>query len=513
MAPTVKTQLGRLEGRDEGGLVVFRGIPYAAPPVGARRLRPPEPCPPWRGVRSASRFGASAPQGAAVARFIQAMIGVASVGQNEDCLTLNVWTPASDARRRPVLVWIHGGAFVMGSGSTTLYDGRHLAERGDVVVVTLNYRLGALGFLDLKAVGGGSDAPSNLGLRDQIAALRWVRDNIEAFGGDPECVTVFGESAGGMSVGALRGTPDTRGLFQRAILQSGAAHNVSTRDQARRVAENFLAKLRIDPAHPERLWELEVARILEAQRATAFELGLGLGTLPWQPSVDGDLLPRQPLEALADGAAADVATLVGSNRDEWKLFMLGDRRGRGMDEAMLRRRLARALPGKTALGVPLAERAYAAYRSALRGRSSDTPAERWVSFQSDRIFHVPAVRVADLQSEAGAPTWSYLFSWSPPIVSRQVGACHGIEIPFVFGTLRRAALRPAVAAAPATRRLARNVQAAWIGFARHGEPGHEGLPDWPKADARTRRTLALTRNCRVKENPHARGVEFWEELL
>ncbi len=513
MYPVVTTRLGRLEGREEGGVAVFRGIPYARPPVGIRRLRPPMPCEPWQGARLARRHGPSAPQAAPVARFIQAMIGAGESAQSEDCLYLNVWTPAADRGRRPVMVWLHGGAFVMGSSSTLLYDGRQLARRGNLVVVTLNYRLGALGFLDLKAVGGGPEAPSNLGLLDQIEALRFVRDHIEVFGGDPEQVTIFGESAGGMSVGTLLGTPRARGLFQRAILQSGAAHNVSSRAQARRVAENLLAKLRIDPDHPERLWSLDPREILAAQRATTFELGLGLGTLPWQPSVDADVLPRPPLEALANAEAAGVATLVGSNLDEWSLFMLGDRRGRRMDEAMLRRRLARALPGTSALGVPLAERAYAAYRRSLRKHDSTAPRERWVSFQSDRIFHVPAVRLADLQSEAGAPTWSYLFSWAPPVVSRWVGACHGLEIPFVFGTLAHGALRPSLALVPAVRRLQRQLQDAWIAFARCGEPGHADLPDWPKADALTRPTMNLDVHCRVDENPHARGVEFWRELL
>ena len=513
MHPMVTTQLGRLQGRDEGGVAVFRGVPYAQPPVGDRRLRPPEPCAPWQHTRPARRFGPSSLQHAPVSRLIQAMIGAGSAGQSEDCLYLNVWTPGLDGRRRPVLVWFHGGAFVMGSGSTGLYAGRHLAARGDAVVVTLNYRLGALGFLDLKAVGGGAEAPSNLGLRDQVAALRWVHENIEAFGGDPERVTVFGESAGGMSVGTLLGTPSAHGFFQRAILQSGAAHNVSTRQQARRVTENFLAKLRIDPEHPDRLWSRESREILTAQRATTSELGLGLGTLPWQPSVDGDVLPRAPLEALAEGDAAGVPTLVGSNLDEWNLFMLGDRKGRRMNEASLRRRLARVLPGVTALGEPLADRAYAAYRRSLRRQDSTEPRERWVSFQSDRIFHAPAVRVADLQSASGAPTWSYLFSWAPPLVARWVGACHGLEIPFVFGTLGQATWLPSIGATPAARRLARRIQDAWIGFARCGEPGHEGLPDWPKADSMTRPTLNLDRHCRIDENPHARGVEFWQELL
>ena len=335
-------------------------------------------------------------------------IGTVSAAQSEDCLYLNVWTPALDARRRPVMVFIHGGAFLMGSGSTMLYNGSRLVGRGDVVVVTLNYRLGALGSLDLRALlPDANDAATNLGLRDQIAALTWVRENIAAFGGDPECVTVFGESAGAMSIGTLLGVPAARGLFRRAILQSGASDNVSSREQARGVAELYLKLL---GAHGESLAALRNAplpALLHAQRETTFQLALQMGGLAFQPSVDGDLLPVRPIDAISRGSAAGVSVMVGTNRDEWKLFLLADARARKMDEAALRRRFARVLPE------PDATRAYEAYREVPHARRPADPRERWSAFQSDRIFHWPAARLLELQRGHSRDLFAYQFTWSP----------------------------------------------------------------------------------------------------
>ena len=237
--PVVLTRSGKLEGRRSRAVEIYRGVPYARPPLDDLRFRPPQPLKDWQGVRPAHRYGRSAPQSMPLPIVALQMVAVGARAQSEDCLSLNVWTPAADGGRRPVLVWIHGGAFVMGSGSTSLYSGARLARRGDVVVVTLNYRLGALGYLNLRALPGGEAAPCNLGLRDQIAALEWVRENIEAFGGDPGNVTVFGESAGAMSVATVLGTPAAQGLFHRAIAQSGAADHVSSAAEAAAIGALF----------------------------------------------------------------------------------------------------------------------------------------------------------------------------------------------------------------------------------------------------------------------------------
>src|SRR5258705_2474524 len=405
MGRIVATSRGRLEGSEEGGLVVFRGIPFARAAVGPLRFRPPEPAAPWDGVREARRFGPAAPQNAAEMGPIF-RLGIGETA--EDCLHLSVWTPVPDGARRPVLVWIHGGAFVLGAGSQLLYDGSTLARRGDVVVVTLNYRLGALGFLHLATrFGAALPASGNEGLLDQITALEWVRDEIAGFGGDPGNVTIFGESAGSMSCATLLGTPRAQGLFHRAILQSGAANYVWPRETAAAVADAFLAAL--DVGTPEALLAAPPERILAAQRRIFLSLMLGrdhllndlspggqrlvgaafLGLtlarrplggaagaltrglvgvlrrrqrarasgsapsetparlaglrargLPFQPVVDGQVLPRPPLEAIGDGLARRVPVLVGTNRDESKLFLFLDPEAGALDAAGLERRCA-----------------------------------------------------------------------------------------------------------------------------------------------------------------------------
>ncbi len=412
MSEVATARAGRLEGvRTRRGLV-FRGVPYAEPPVEKLRLRPAEPVRPWTGTRAAKRFGPTAPQAGVDNWLVRRFIGGSSGGRSEDCLYLNVWTPALDGRRRPVLVYLHGGAFLMGSGSTSLYDGSRLSQRGDLVVVTINYRLGALGSLDLRGLFPDvGSAPANLALRDQIAALVWVRENIGAFGGDPEAVTVFGESAGAMSIGCLLGTPAARGLFRRAILQSGAAHNTSTPEQSRRVAELYLKLLGPHGENIDALRAAPLEALLRAQRETTFQLALPLGGLAFQPCVDGDLLPENPLASIERGSTADVSVLAGTNKDEWKLFMLADTRARRMDEAAMRRRFGRVLPE------PEAERAYRAYRELPDSPRQTEPRERWSAFQGDRIFHWPAARLLELVGEHTRESFAYSFTWSPPLLS------------------------------------------------------------------------------------------------
>lgn len=509
MGEVVRTALGRLEGEAERGVQVFRGIPYARPPQGALRFRPPLPPEPWSGTRPARRFGRVAPQNGPATRVLRG-ISPPVADQSEDCLSLNVWTPAADGRRRPVLVWIHGGAFVLGSGSTGLYAGARLAREGNVVVVTLNYRLGALGFLNLRALRpGDEDARANFGLLDQIAALAWVRDHIEAFGGDPARVTIFGESAGGMSVGALLGTPRARGLFQRAICQSGAAHHVSSSELAARVGKRFLEELGLGAERVDALRTVPVRDLLRAQQAAALSLGLPLGTLAWQPSVDGDVLPRSPLGEIQAGGAAGVPLLVGTTRDEWKLFLLADRRARRLDGDGLRRRIERTLSDVQGADPALA---FETYRRADSERTSPAPWERWAAFQGDHVFHAPAVRLAEHQARH-ADTWTYLFSWSLPLLSRRVGACHGLEIPFVFGTLRDPWLRAWLGATRAARDLSSRMQRAWIEFGRCGDPRHDDLPCWPRFEATRRPTLAFDTRCTLSEAPFAETLPFWEGLL
>ena len=333
----VDTSTGRLRGAvTPNGTRVFKGVPFARPPVGRLRFAPPLPVEPWAGVRDASEFGPVSPQ----STFGLGFMGAGQQPQSEDCLYLNVWTPSLEARR-PVMVWIHGGAFVFGAGSEPLYDGSRLAARGDVVVVTINYRLGALGYLCHPALA--EPTTGNAGLLDQIAALTWVRDNASVFGGDPDRITIFGESAGSMSVTTLMGTPAARGLFSKAIAQSGAP-TTATLDEAADTAERVAARVGVGV---EGLRAVPAAQLIDAQQQLMFGAqagGGGLvtgGVMPFRPTVDGDVLPRPPEEAIAAGESALVALLIGTNRDEMKLFSLFE--PSEFDDDALRARMATTL--------------------------------------------------------------------------------------------------------------------------------------------------------------------------
>jgi para-nitrobenzyl esterase len=570
----VETRRGRLRGVLERGLAVFRGIPFAAPPVGPFRFMPPEPPPRWAGVRDASRFGQAAPQNAAIAGPLLSL-GIGRTG--EDCLYLNVWTPGIGRARRPVLVWIHGGAFVLGAGSQTLYDGSALARRGDVVVVTLNYRMGTLGFLRLRErFGDRLPATGNEGLLDQVAALQWVRDEIEAFGGDPANVTIFGESAGAMSCATLLGMPRARGLFHRAILQSGAANFRWPPDVAAALADLVLDELGL--GSPEALRAAHLSRLLDAQRglfmdmlmsdrhvlgalspagqrvAGALFLGLALARrrfgsvtaplserlvtllrrrrregmpsprvatlralrtrgLPFQPVVDGAVVPRDPLDAVRDGGARDVPLLIGTNLDETKLFLPLDPEAATLDEAALLVRCRDAIRSKDGESDDAAREAIEVYRSARATRGERIePGELWFAIASDRTMRHPAMALAGLQSAHQRHTHAYLFTWPSPALGGMLGACHALDLPFVFGTLEHPMFRPFAGKGAEARALAERIQDAWIAFARTGRPDHPGLPEWPVYETSSRRTMILDRQCRVESAPREAERAFWDRL-
>ncbi len=567
----VETRRGPVRGASEGGLAVFRGLPFARPPVGPLRFRPPEPPSPWSGVRDAARFGPSAAQNGALIGPLMSL-GITRTG--EDCLYLNIWTPAADRGRRPVLVWIHGGAFILGSGSQLLYDGATLARRGDVVVVTINYRLGALGFLRLRdRFGERLPAGGNEGLLDQVAALEWLRDEIAAFGGDPGNVTIFGESAGAMSCATLLGVPRARGLFHRAILQSGAANFLWPRDTATRVTDHVLADLAV--SSPEELRAADPARLLAAQRrlfmevmlgehhvlgalspagqrvAGALFLGLSLARrrfgrvasplsrrllevlrrrgrrgapaaptmaalralrargLPFQPVIDGDVIPRDPLAAIRDGEARAVPLLIGTNLDEARLFAPMDPEATTLDEAELLVRCGDVIPG----GTDAARRAIAVYREARSARGERVePGDLWFAIESDRTMRHPAMRLAALHAVHQPETYAYLFTWPSPAMGGLFGACHALELPFLFGTLGHPLFRPFTGKGPEAQTLAARIQDAWIAFARTGRPGHAGIGDWPAYDAARRRTMILDRQCRVEAAPREAERRYWDSL-
>ncbi len=487
----VAVEGGAVRGREDAGVWSFLGVPYAAAPVGPRRWRPPERPEPWSGVRPVTEAGPIAPQ-AAVGPQIPGDPAV----QSEDALHLSVWTPGLDDRRRPVMVWVHGGGFTSGTAGSLLYRGDDLARRGDVVVVAVNYRLGALGFLAHPALApAGGEVFANWGLLDQIAALRWVRDHIASFGGDPGNVTLFGESAGGMSVSALLAVPAARGLFRRAVVQSGPPY---THDVARAAAAatSLAGALGLEEVSRDALVEVPAADLVGAvaaiqdRRAAPGEL-----PLPLLPTVDGRVLPAEPRRAVAGGAAAGVELMIGTNRDEVTFFSLGDEGAARMDEEALLRRVRAMAPATQP------EELVATYRLARSGRSEPvTPRDVWVSAATDVVFRWPSLRLAAAHRRHG-PAHVYLFSWETPALGGVLGACHALEIPFVFGTFRHPAVAAFSGDGPPAEALSLAMQEAWLAFARTGDPSNHRTGAWPRWDPRHRATMVFGPTVGIEHGP------------
>lgn len=486
---TIETTGGPVRGEHKRGAFRVKGIPFAAPPVGELRFRPPEAPEPWTRVHDGTGRFPIAPQ--PLAGMEAAAGGAGGAAQSEaDCLTLNVWTPPdaplSGGAGRPVMFWIHGGGFLTGAGTIPWYDGSALARRG-VVVVTINYRLGALGFLELGGVDASLADSGNVGLLDQIAALRWVRDNIEAFGGDPGNVTIFGESAGGMSVGALLGTPAASGLFHKAIPQSGAAANVATRGEAEAAAAQLLDVLQVDDVAALRARPAD--DLIEAQSRVRGAFGAG-GGLPFQPVVGGDTMPRQPLDAVADGSAARIPLLTGTNRHEMRLFT-------ALDPSIV--------PADRDAVLAIAGKRFGSRAEALLGvyeaEGADTPASLYEAMSTDVVFRLPALALLAAQ-RAHAATFAYEFHYESTAFGGSLGAAHAVEIPFAFDNLDAGGASFFTGEVTDDMRgLATAMADAWVAFARDGVPASAGLPEWPRHDAPDHPTMILDLDPRVVDDP------------
>ncbi|WP_425246227.1 carboxylesterase/lipase family protein [Streptomyces sp. NEAU-NA10] len=488
--PEVKTEAGVVCGRREGGLAVFLGIPYAQPPVGEARFAAPRPVARWDGVREAFAFGPPPPQ----EPMEPDMAPPGDLPAGDDWLTVNVWTPDPDpAARRPVMVWIHGGAYKFGSADDPAYDGSRLSREGGLVVVTLNYRVGIEGFARIEG------APANRGLLDQLAALEWVRENITAFGGDPEQVTVFGESAGAGSVAALMTMERTRGLFRRAITQSVPGTFFSD-TLAGDIAGTLAGELGLRPTvadlsgvDPRKLPEAGAA-VTARMREYAHRWGpVALTPTPFSPVVDGEVLTATPWEALAAGAARDVELITGHNRDEYRLFLLlAGLLGR-VDE-----RLA-----STALGLfgptPDAEQAY---RAAFPDAS---PEYLFELVQSDWLFRMPSLRLAEAHVAGGGRAHLYELTWPAPANGGALGACHGLDVPLTFGVYGGlGAMLIGPVPSPETEALSARVRSAWTSFAATGDPG------WPAYDTERRLVQLLDTEPTVAPYPEDASRRLWE---
>ncbi|MCJ7604842.1 MAG: carboxylesterase/lipase family protein [Dehalococcoidales bacterium] len=499
---TVKVKSGVLEGMYRDGLHVFKGIPYAAPPVGELRWMPPQPVKPWEGVRPAREYGAMAPQPEMVPP--PGMEAQEDEVQDEDCLFLNVFTPGLDDRKRPVMVWIHGGAFNLGSGSSPMYEASKLARNGDAVIVTLNYRLGELGFLRLKEVTGGIIPSSgNEGLLDQIAALLWVKENIAVFGGDPGNVTVFGESAGAMSIGCLLAMPAAKGTFHKAIMESGVGSTAVAREAAVETAKRFLKVLGIDGNDTDALRKLTPEQILEADtelRKPAIE-GEAEKLTAMTPVIDGEIIPDVTNEMAKKGFSREIPTIVGTNLDEYRLFSMMEPPGFTVDDTELKRRLSAFLTDEEITQIVGTYRAFLERRGEPAGNM-----DIWAAIQTDMMFRMPALEFVESQTKNGQKSYNYLFTWTNP-AGGPLGACHALELGFLFE-----AYEPMFCGTgPDADKLSACMQDAWISFARTGNPGGKIIGEWPPYGEK-RLTMLLEKNCHVEAAPYEDARSAWDNV-
>lgn len=511
MDTVVRTVHGEVRGRVADGVHVFLGIPYAAPPFGERRLRPPEPAEPWDGIRDATALGPEPPQvappstgGTGVAEdwssIDEAFADVARAAPSEEVLNLNVWTPDPASGGLPVMVWIQGGMFEL--SSTASYDGSPFARDG-VVCVVITWRPGVEGFLAL------DDGIANVGLLDQVAALEWVRENIASFGGDPGNVTIFGESAGAMSIGMLLAMPRADGLFRRAILQSGAAHHAIPAADARRIGDR-LARLLGVPADRDAIADVGDERLLGAQAQLKADLmadpdpsrwGLSLvaSMMPWQPTVDGDVIPGPPIERIAAGSSGSVDVIVGTNIDDWRLWSVASGVFQTITQEILTGPVEQyGYQSLAAYGLP-ADAALAAYGERYPQAG---PGDLFALVQTDWWTRLPAVRLADAHAGMPGRTYMYEFGWPAP----GLGAVHALEIPFVFDTLDPEVplFGPMLGPNP-PQELADVMHRAWVSFATRGDPGH----DWPRYDLDRRATMRFDVSSQVVPDPRAWERDLW----
>jgi para-nitrobenzyl esterase len=510
--PIVETVYGKVQGITEDGLHIFKGIHYGASTAGKNRFMPPQPPKPWAGIEEATEYGPSCwqpPEGVTRMGFWGAT-GVESM--SEDCLVLNVWTKGlKDNGKRPVLVWVHGGGFRTESANhAPFYNGASLAKTYDVVVVSVNHRLGVFGYLHLGEIFGEQYATSgNNGMLDLVEALKWVRDNIAQFGGNPGKVMIFGQSGGGAKVSTLMAMPAAKGLFHRAIVQGGPGLRVKTSEDATLCAREFLDVVHVTPQRTNWLHEMKPYVIYLAWMSLSQGAERAGGDM--SPVVDGKIIPAHPFDPVASPTAANVPLVIGTNKDEWLFMMMRDPLFGKYDEAQMRQRVVSTLSQRLndKVATERADDLIAGYR---RTRPGATPHDILAAIGSDRM-RIASVRLAERKAAGGsAPVYMYLFTWESEVSRGQLKSAHSFEIPFAFNYMNDPSIL-FLGNRPERLKLAATMSGAWVAFAKSGDPNHTGLAKWPTYNKNDRATMMFNIESKVENDPFGEERKLWDGII
>ena len=488
MSHIVETTSGKLRSVVRNGIHTFRGIPFAKPPVGDLRWRAPEDPEPWAGILEAADFGSCAMQ-STIPGDVGELIGLATHDISEDCLYLNVWTPAIDGSKRPVLVWIHGGGNTAGAGSQPRINGEHLARTGDVVVVTCNYRLGVFGFLHSPELG----ASGNEALLDQVKALRWVRSEIANFGGDPENVTVFGQSAGGFDIAQLMAMPAAEGCFDKALPMSGSLRTPTPADRAHESASSLASKF----GGFDRMRSVSAEDLLKAQIEFRAELANG-------PVLDGQVIDQDTAKSLSDGRfTKNLPLMIGICRDESTLFTMFDPRNRDLSEEQLLQIMRSRFDDQS-------EEVLEAYKDerATAGLPIQ-PVDILAARSTDEMFRMPAIQTAECHLQHSSNVWMYRFDHESPAHDGMLQACHSLDIPFVYGTYEIPSMQRFCGSGPHIGRISAAVMECYLSFARCGDPNNELIPDWPTYTTASRSTILFNTEMSIADAPLDGVRKYW----
>ncbi len=492
----INTNSGKVKGFLENEVKVFKSIPYAEPPVGGLRFRPPVAIKSWDGTYEAIEYKLCAYQGYTQ---LEEWFGKLQP-ESEDCLNLSIWSPESDGEKLPVMCWFHGGAFIMGGGVDPLYTGISLAKRGKVVVVTVNYRLGALGFLYIPG------ETANVGLLDQIAALEWIKRNIEYFNGDPNNITIFGESAGAYSVMTLPTVPKAKGLINRVIAESFPFFDPETSEKSTKGLMRML-KVRGDL---DAFRKIPPEKIIEAQNSYMEKDPTNI--LAFRPMIDGDVIPKHPLKAYENGECSDIDLMIGTNFHEAKLFTALEPNLKKMIETGGETALINYL-GTLKIGSGKAKEIVETYKSARAGTLPTDDQEIFDAMLTDIMFRVPTIRFLEAQSKHNKNTYNYIFTYESPLSGGILRSSHAVELPFVFNTLDLEGMGDFVGKGPIEQELSERIMDAWTSFAHKGNPNHDNLPEWLPYDVDQRITMFLGKECKIVNAALDKERQAWDGLL